>query len=599
PAGKLTGGHAQLGVPPGKTERPPAPRPTTPVELKGKPTFEPSDAWRAYIEDAGHHGTDVDVKFGTLATGAMRVRRRKDHHDGVGPPAALALRQPFLDRLPEAVRPVLAVELHADKVTGEATVGEPGGKVQAAAKLYGAIADHADALGMVGFKLPRFRLTNQLRDGQLTIGTAKDLEFKLAGWLDGSLGLQLVDDRVAFDAHVAVRVRGLAEGALDFKRDPKGVITGEVKIAAQIAKLSGDVTGRYVDGDVSITGTLTYTSDKFKGSVGVIVADVDEAQQAARGHIDPEHLIPDAQLEGQQPGKQDGKKGKGKSHDKGVAAWGELDFAFTDWLTGKAQVVVGPTGYITVIGKIAPPKSIELIKEKPYNTRLFGTDIKARYGVPYVADIHVGIGIELGATARIGPAVLTDMAIEGVYSTDPAVLNSFTITGAFRMSAYAGLTLRFEGKAGLTLLGHDIDFGAGITAKAGIKGYAEAKPTLGYREKADPAAGKKGEYFLKGHLEIAAQPFLGLSGDLFVKLDSPWWSPAPDKTWTWPLFSLEYPLPGAFGVAADVDHVVGSDTWPEIKWGKASFDASKFTDSLLDDNIPKKKVGGDVQKPGT
>ena len=57
---------------------------------------------------------------------------------------------------------------HADKVTGEATVGEPGGKVQAAAKLYGAIADHADALGMVGFKLPRFRLTNQLRDGQLT-----------------------------------------------------------------------------------------------------------------------------------------------------------------------------------------------------------------------------------------------------------------------------------------------------------------------------------------------------------------------------------------------------------------------------------------------
>src|SRR5262249_15036740 len=135
--------------------------------------------------------------------------------------------------------------------------------------------------------------------------------------------------------------------------------------------------------------------------------------------------------------------------------------------------------------------------------------------------------------------------------------------------------------------------GVGLNALAGVRGYVEATPRIGMRE---PMPGKR-EYYIEGHLEIAAQPVLIFSGDLFVSIDSPWWSPLPDKTWTWPLFSLEYPLPGEFGIGADVKYVLGSKEWPSIEFGEVNFDSSKFMTDLLNDNADDKS-GGEEQKQG-
>ena len=187
--------------------------------------------------------------------------------------------------------------------------------------------------------------------------------------------------------------------------------------------------------------------------------------------------------------------------------------------------------------------------------------------MPVVGNVFVFANVGLEALAKFGPATLYNMGIDGTYSTDPACCRASAITGTLNISAFAGLRLRAEGGAGIEVLDHDIKVGVGRQrALAGIRGYVEATPTIGYREVADPAAGKKGEFFITGHMELAAQPFLGLGGDLFVELDSPWWSPAPDKRWTWPLGQLEYPLPGEFGIGADVDHVLGSDKVPEIEF---------------------------------
>lgn len=557
--------------------------PTDIIELQGRPTFNATAAWKEYIASTKKPVT-VPVKFGTLATGELSIKKDKEDTLQTAQDGKLTLAHPFFAAFP--VAPYLAVEVEKSNIKGRIAVPGSG-------DIFDRIAELTDKLNMVGFQLKRpEKPVNEIQNGNLVL-QAPSIPLTLAGWLHGNLQLGLLNENITFKGNVTVKVRGLAEGSLDLERQPTGAISGKASIAANIAKFSGSVTATYLNGDVSVTGTLSYTTEKLKGTVTVVVMEAAEAEKKAREQIDPENLVKEETSDA------DKKPEKFKKGERGIAGWGELDFAFTEWFTGKAKVIFGPAGYITIVGKIAPPKSVELMKERVYNTRLFGVDIKARYGVPYVADIHVGIGIELGATARIGPATLSDIVVEGVYSTDPTVLNKFAISGAFRISAYAGLTLRFEGKAGLTVLGHDVDFGAAITGKAGVKGYAEARPELGYREKADPIAGKKGEYYLKGHLEIAAQPFVGLDGELFVKLDSPWWSPAPDKKWTWPLFSLEYPLPGEFGIGADVDYVIGSDKWPEIKWGKADFDSSKFTDSLLDDQIPPKKVGGDVPKAGS
>jgi hypothetical protein len=214
-----------------------------------------------------------------------------------------------------------------------------------------------------------------------------------------------------------------------------------------------------------------------------------------------------------------------------------------------------------------------------------------------VGNVFVFANIGMDALAKLGPGKLHQIKLDGKYSTDPEVARSFTVSGTITISAFAGLRMRAEGGAGVEILSHDIKVGVGLDALAGVRGYVEATPSIGMREVGDPTA-RKTEFFIKGHLELAAQPFLGLSGDLFVELDSPWWSPAPDKKWTWPIGSLEYPLPGEFGIGADLDYVLGSPNLPEIKFGRPAFDSSKFITDLVNDHVPPKRTG-EQEKPGT
>lgn len=117
----------------------------------------------------------------------------------------------------------------------------------------------------------------------------------------------------------------------------------------------------------------------------------------------------------------------------------------------------------------------------------------------------------------------------------------------------------------------------------GIKGYVDATPVIGYREEGGEDEDKKGVYFIKGDMEIAAQPFLSLAGDIFIELDSPWYSPAPDKIWTWKLGGMEWPLGGSFGVKASVEHILGSKEPPSLEFQEVDFSANKFMTDLLEE----------------
>jgi hypothetical protein len=157
--------------------------------------------------------------------------------------------------------------------------------------------------------------------------------------------------------------------------------------------------------------------------------------------------------------------------------------------------------------------------------------------------------------------------------------------------------LRAEAGAGLEILSHDIKAGAGINGIAGIKAYAEATPVIGYREKAVEGQDMKGEWFVRGDLELAAQPFLGLSGDLFVEISTPWWSPLSDHRWTWPLFSKEWPLGSSMGMLVSVDYVFGSGQWPKFDLKPVEFDSNKFVTGLYEDSA-KSGPGKELQQKG-
>jgi hypothetical protein len=295
------------------------------------------------------------------------------------------------------------------------------------------------------------------------------------------------------------------------------------------------------------------------------------------------------------PGAKKSKKGKAEYV---VFGEGDLTFAFTEWLAGTAHVIVDHKGHITVIGKIEPQKEIELFSQKPYNKKLFKLEARASYGIPVVGNIFIFANVGMDAFANIGPGKLYNMSVEGTYSTDPKKKQNFTIQGSLNISAAAGLRLRGEAGAGLEVLDHDIKAGAGINGLAGIRGYAEATPVIGYREKAKEGEDKKGEFFIRGDLEIAAQPFLGLSGDLFVEIDAPWWSPVPDKRWTWPLGNKEWPIGGSLGMNASVDYVFGSKEPPAVEIQPVEFSADKFLADLYSDKA-KAKSGGAEKKKGT
>jgi hypothetical protein len=481
---------------------------------------------------------------------------------------------------------MLRVSISNSRISGSATAGR--GTV---GSLAAAIKEHHEVLGWAGIDLQRLPSPENKLGPEGLRFVLPALPFSIGKLLDGSLTFGVVGETVLFEGQATLHVAG-QRGVVKVDRDERGglSLTGdlEIRLGAVGAALHASLDSM---GNFDVRGKASYQADKFSGEITVVVADERVAEQLAREQLGVEVT--------EQPAAGGGSTGKAERTrlTRPVpVGWGTLNFAISDWLAGSAKVVINPAGYLTVIGDITPPAEVELFKQRDYVQHLFKLEARASYGIPLVGNVFVFANIGMDALAKLGPGKLHKIRLEGRYSNDPAVARAFSVEGTITISAFAGLRLRAEGGAGVELVGHDIKVGVGIDGLAGVRGYVEATPRIGMREVGEPAA-RKTEFYIQGHLEIAAQPFVGLSGDLFVELDSPFWSPAPDKKWTWPIGSLEYPLPGEFGIGADVDYVLGSPNLPEIKFGRPSFDSSKFITDLVNDHVPPKSKG-EQEKPG-
>lgn len=548
----------------------------------------------AVAETITARGTDVAVRFRNLASGTLRVARRGEHYSTPGRLQGVPLSHPFLTPLLGlGITPVLAIQIRESVITGYVSVQRDGRVLPNPSAILTTIKDHSEELGWVGLDVRRLpRTQNTLDAGTLRL-QAQGLRVSLGGFVDGRGDFGLENETVTFSASATVRVRGLAPTELAIQRDTAGSLTGRVEVPVALASFSGNVIAEFGNGTLTVEGTAGYRTEKLSGQVTLLVTDAATARNVALQQLGPDAVAASAQdasgaaapAAGPRPG------------PRALAGWGSLEFAFSEWLTGTAQVIVDSEGQVTVVGEIAPPAEIELFGQRDWVRNLFTIEVRTLYGVPLVGNVFLFANVGMDALAKLGPGKIYNIRIGGTYSTDPRVFNAFSLQGTLNISAYAGLRLRAEGGVGVELLGHDIKAGIGVNALAGIRGYVEATPTVGFREVADPMAGRRGEWYLNGHLEIAAQPFLGLGGDLFVELDSPWWSPAPDRKWTWPLGELEYPLPGQFGIGADVDYVIGSGQVPEISFGEVDFDKDKFMTDLMNDHVPARR-GAEGEQPG-
>ncbi|HYH84223.1 MAG TPA: DUF4157 domain-containing protein [Pyrinomonadaceae bacterium] len=557
------------------------------LELKGMKDFNPPSPIKEFLEE--HKGKEVSVRarFGGIAEGDLKVKKSKDNlHEVNAQP--LPLIHPLFANVGDAeggLRPSLVVKLTKNQLTGH--VG-----LAAEAKLSGTkIEDYIEKapvlIGMAGINIPKLTLNNKIDAGHLHL-SVENATIGL-GPFSGGFTLKVTDEKVdSFEGHAKVVVTGLAEGEIKLARNKEGLFTGQgnVKLALKKGNFTGGVDMAWDGSAITGEGKVGYQSEKMSGEVTLRLM---EKGEAAR--LQKEKKAPPAEGD-KGPAAEKPTKAPPKPKNMSYVVFGEgdLTFAFNEWLNGTAHVIVDPEGFVTIIGKITPQKEFELFEQKDFIKPLFKFEARAAYGIPVVGNVFIFANVGMDAFAKLGPAKFYNIVVEGTYSTNPEENKDFSISGSINISAAAGLRLTAQAGVGLEILGHDIKAGAGLSGIAGIKAYAEATPTIGYREKGAPGEDKKGEFFIRGDLEIAAQPFLGLSGELFVEIDTPWWSPLSDKRWTWPLFDKEYPIGGSFGMVASVDYVFGSKQWPAIEFKPVDFSADKFMSDLYHDKVKSKSA---------
>ncbi|PSL35055.1 eCIS core domain-containing protein [Chitinophaga ginsengisoli] len=537
--------------------------------------FNPSASLAEAIKGAGRKGLDVNINAGKVAgAGVIKVREK----DGVMESlknAYLPLNMPMFS----AASPMLAVRLANGEVSGFATIGQS----DAPEAIPQWLRKNGKAIGwLTGIDVENVlsKSTNTFENGAFTF-TLNGVKVKVGGFAEATMDLGFVNMQPSAHVTAEMDIHGVAKGNLDITL-AEDKLSGEGAFGVSFKGFSGEIAAKFKEGVLDVKGMVSYSGDRLSGSLMLVMTDkktADNFAVAQLGGAKAEEAAPPAEVPAAE--------GKGP---RGMAGMGTLTFNMTEWFAGSVNVIVDGKGFVTVVGKIAPPKEIILFQQKDYSKELFKLEARAAYGIPVLGNVFVFANMALIAMAKVGPAKIYNIEVEGTYSNNPDVAKNISLSGSLNMSAYAGLRLRAEGGAGIELAGHDLKVGVGINADAGVKGYVDARPTIGYR---DP-----GEFFFKGHMEIAAQPFLGLSGDLFVELDSPWWSPLPDKKWTWPIGALEYPLPGEFGIGADMEYVLGSGKVPEVSFGEAKFDGTKFMTDLVDDHVPPKSGAGDKEKQG-
>jgi hypothetical protein len=540
--------------------------------------FLPSEKVKAEITAAGASGLDVRVIVPNIAReGKVRVRANRKGDIVMLSNGYMPLNNEWADKLGGLY---LVFDVKENAIT-EGFVSIKQKKSPKNGWLQ-TIKDNSGLLGGLGLQLGKFpEVTNSFSGNTYQLGV-KDLGVTVGGFLDAKFSITLENLAAPkIEAQADVNVKGVVKG--QFKMDnTKGKLVGEVSLGIDYKKFSGKVTVTYKeDGSIDIHGKGAYSSDKLSGEIDFVSTDLKSANTFAKDAINAAGGKEKAK-EITEPPPMPAPKENVK--ERALAATGKLQFNLTTWFAGTVNVIVDGKGDVTVIGKIAPPGEIILFKQKDFDKELFHLQVEAGYGIPVIGTIGVFAGVILSAVAYIGPAKLYNIEIEGTYSTDPEIQKSIQISASINISAYAGLRLRAEGGFKLTILSHDLKIGVGVNADIGVKAYADARPTIGYR---DP-----GQFYVSGTLDMIAQPMLGLSGDFFIELDTPWWSPLSDDKWVWPIFSKEWPLTDPIGLSATMkDYVLGSGVAPDIEFKKPEFDPSKFMTAMVDKQLPEKTGG--------
>jgi hypothetical protein len=550
-------------------------------ELMGHSRLAPPKEVRDAIWPTPEIARQVPVRFGNLGGGEIWI-----YKDGQG-----RLHTPYTDQTIPFVHPELP-----EMETGQQfalTINIADGDVS------GELVLTTDASHQHGFVTPVKRITeaelpsilgledlqdvhcwiaeNQLGYGKFELDVMFS-QFRLDGVFPQSdtkpSFLQVRDARVLFEAFADVEAKGVPKRPIEIERDRLGALSAHARLDGQLSpitghKLFGQLETVFERGKFAATGRFSYVSDKIQGEIEVVLTELRAAREIARQRL--------GELAPSEPPTDDAPNGLA------LTGAGLLDFQFNKWLRGHAEVIVDPDGYVTTLGRIEPDAQIEVFKRQSREKTIYDD---SGWGVTVVDIVPVPYwwGITLKAHAFVGPAMLGDIVIEGVFSTHPGVTRHFSIAGTLIIPGEVGADLDAYFKGGVPKLANA---GGEISASAKVRLHAGVRPRIGWdrpgRSNADDAV--SGRYFIDGEVFGGADVILGLRGGVTAQVagKKASWKPLHH---TWRLGRLRYRAGGKFILGDSHDPKIWTFD-PNPKQKKADYE------KLLDDASVARLPEGD------
>ncbi len=356
-------------------------------------------------------------------------------------------------------------------------------------------------------------------------GTA---DFDIPGIEHGKLDVTYTNEQMVIEGEVDLKHKFIKSGKVKAKVEKTGddynvSLSGNAK--PNIPGVDTDLSVSYVDGVITITGTVAYTKGRLSGSATVGVTN-----QAVGA---------------------DGKPSGGPGKDLSVFGGGSLTLKITDWLQGTAGITFKPDGNVEVVGKIGIPQAVDIFPKKEIKKDVFKapTIEIPLFAIP-VGSRSIGLVATIGggaeAYASIGPGQLTDASVEVKYN--PADEENMSITGSakFKVPAEAGLRLYVRAGIGLSIGIARVAGGIELGGALGIEGAAEAGVTVNWT----PATGFK----LDAEAALSVQPKFKFDVNAYVEAVLDLWVTEFRKEWKWNLYAFEWGPSMKFGVKFPVHY---------------------------------------------
>jgi HSP20 family molecular chaperone IbpA len=399
-------------------------------------------------------------------------------------------------------------------------------------------------------------------DGK-TLAASGTAEFDIPGIKSGKLDVTYTEDQLNIHGEIDLQHQLIKSGKIKADVSKTGeeykvALSGNVQ--PNIPGISTELKVDYVDGILTISGSVGYNKGRLAGTVTVGVTNRSVGA--------------------------DGNPAGGPSEALTPFGGGSLTLKITDWLQGTAGVKLLPDGSLEVVGKIGIPAAVNIFEKKEIKKDIFKapTIEIPIFAIP-VGSRSIGlvatIGGGLEGYASIGPGQLTDASVEVTYNPSHEENTKVTGTAKFRVPAEAGLRLYVRAGIGLSVGIARVAGGIEIAGALGIEGAAEAGVTVNW----SPTEGFK----LDAEASLSVQPKFKFDVNAYIEAVLDLWVTEFSKEWKWNLYSFEWGPSFKFGVKFPVHYEEGKEF--NISLDDVQFEKPDISVSDIAKGIGEKLLG--------